>query len=127
MLEATKLYVQCAFDVRGGGIHVNEQAIWMAAGEHEMIGFYKSDDGLVIVISWAEFLGELFGCEKLVEIRTGRIIELLEQVSQGLPITQGEPNGQIEAPVVVDLTDRPQAGYCPWDMAVKRAEFSAKA
>ena len=99
----------------------------MTAGEHEMIGFYKSDDGLVIVISGAEFLGELFWCEKLVEIRTGRIIELLEQVSQGLPITQGKPNGQIEAPVVVDLTERPQAGHCPWDMAVKRAEFSANA
>jgi hypothetical protein len=92
-----------------------------------MIGFYESNDGLVVVISGAEFFGELLGCKKLVVIRAGRIIKLFEQVSKGLLITQRKPNGEIEAPVVVDFTERPQAGHCAWDMAVKRAEFRSNA
>ena len=127
MLEDTKLAVQRAFDVRGTSIHVNEQAIWVAACQDEMIRFYEGNDGLVILVRGAEFLGELFGCEKPVIIRVSRIIELVEQVSKGLPITQRKANGQIEAPAVVDFTERLESGRSARDMAVKRAEFRSRA
>jgi hypothetical protein len=62
-----------------------------------------------------------------VIIGASRIVELFEQISKGLPITQGKANGEIEASAVVDFTKRPQPGHSAWDMAVKRAEFRSKA
>ena len=96
-MKKPQLGVQGAFDVCRGTINIEQQTIWVGAGEDEMVGFGESNDSLVIRFRGAESFDELIRREKFAEIRTGRIIELLEQVGEGALIAQRQTDHQIDA------------------------------
>ncbi len=74
------------------------------------MGFGKGDHRLIVLFTRTKLLGELGGRQKMAVIRTGRIVELFEQLGQRRSIAQRQLNSQLQMPRTGQLSDGLQVG-----------------
>jgi len=62
----------------------------------ESIRLREGDDRLIVLLSRTESLSELLRCQVVSVVRTGGIVDLLEQVGQCFVIAQRQPDRQVQ-------------------------------
>ena len=110
MLVNLHLYMQHPFDVGCRPADIHQQPVGMPRSHRQAIGSGKGNHRLIILLARAKSLGELFGRQKMMVVRTGRVIKLTEQIVQCGRIAQRQANGQIQTLGTVHRPEGRQMG-----------------
>ncbi len=68
----------------------------MRVSDVQAVAFGKLHDGVIMLLGGAKLFGELLRCQVVAELRTRRIIHVLEQLVEGIGVTQRQTNGQVQ-------------------------------
>ncbi len=89
----------------------------MGGRDGQPVGPGKIHEGLVALLRRAKLRGELRGRDEMPELRTGRIVEIMQQSGQAIRIARRQADRQVQALCAIQATDRRQSCGHGWDVS----------